>query len=146
MARLRVAVDIGGTFTDTCILNDADGTMTIAKVSSTSDPIDGVIDSLKKGDVDLRDVTLISHGTTVATNALVTRRLPRAAMVVTRGFRDVIEIRRGTKEDLWDLYDETAPPYIRRRDRHRGNQDGSCMGASGSAITVAICDGSSARR
>ena len=117
MARLRVAVDIGGTFTDTCILNDADGTMKIAKVSSTSDPIDGVIDSLKKGDVDLRDVTLFSHGTTVATNALVTRRLPRAAMVLTRGFRDVIEIRRGTKEDLWDMYDETAPPYIRRRDR-----------------------------
>ena len=117
MARLRVAVDIGGTFTDTCILNDADGTMTIAKVSSTSDPIDGVIDSLKKGDVDLRDVTLFSHGTTVATNALVTRRLPRAAMVLTRGFRDVIEIRRGTKEDLWDMYDDTAPPYIRRRDR-----------------------------
>ena len=117
MARLRVAVDIGGTFTDTCILNDADGTVTIAKVSSTSDPIDGVIDSLKKGDVDLRDVTLFSHGTTVATNALVTRRLPRAAMVLTRGFRDVIEIRRGTKEDLWDMYDETAPPYIRRRDR-----------------------------
>ena len=95
----------------------------------------------------VREATaFISHGTTVATNALVTRRLPRAAMVVTRGFRDVIEIRRGTKEDLWDLYDETAPPYIRRRDRHRGNQDGSCMGASGSAITVAICGGSSARR
>ena len=112
-----MAVDIGGTFTDTCILNDADGTMSIAKVSSTSDPIDGVIDSLRKGNVDLRDVTLFSHGTTVATNALVTRRLPRAAMVLTRGFRDVIEIRRGTKEDLWDMYDETAPPYIRRRDR-----------------------------
>ncbi len=117
MARLRVAVDIGGTFTDTCILNDADGTMTIAKVSSTSDPIDGVVDSLRKGDVDLRDVTLFSHGTTVATNALVTRRLPRTAMVLTRGFRDVIEIRRGTKEDLWDMYEETAPPYISRRDR-----------------------------
>ena len=117
MARLRVAVDIGGTFTDICILNDADGTMTIAKVSSTSDPTDGVINSLKKGNVDLRDVTLFSHGTTVATNALVTRRLPRASMVLTRGFRDVIEIRRGTKEDLWDMYDETAPPYIRRRDR-----------------------------
>jgi len=117
LARLRVAVDIGGTFTDTCILNDADGTMTIAKVSSTSDPIDGVVDSLRKGDVDLRDVTLFSHGTTVATNALVTRRLPRTAMVLTRGFRDVIEIRRGTKEDLWDMYEETAPPYISRRDR-----------------------------
>ena len=117
LTSLRVAVDIGGTFTDICILDETDGTIRIGKVSSTSDPIDGVIDSLKKANVDLSDVTLISHGTTVATNALVTRRLPQAAMVMTRGFRDVIEIRRGTKEDLWDMYKETSPPYIRRRDR-----------------------------
>jgi hypothetical protein len=53
----------------------------------------------------------------VATNALITRRLPAAAMVTTRGFRDVIEIRRGTRDDLWDAYKDNAPPYIRRRDR-----------------------------
>jgi N-methylhydantoinase A len=53
----------------------------------------------------------------VATNALITRNLPPAAMVTTRGFRDVIEIRRGTKADLWDAYNDVAPPYIRRRDR-----------------------------
>ena len=67
--------------------------------------------------VDLRDVALFSHGTTVATNALITRRFPRVAMVTTRGFRDVIEIRRGTKDDLWDAYKDVAPPYVRRRDR-----------------------------
>src|SRR5262249_1288075 len=49
--------------------------------------------------------------------ALLTRNLPPAAMVTTRNFRDVIEIRRGTKQDLWDAYDDVAPPYIRRRDR-----------------------------
>jgi N-methylhydantoinase A len=67
--------------------------------------------------VDLRDVTVFSHGSTVATNALITRTFPRAAMVATTGFRDVIEIRRGTKEDLWDAYKDVPPPYIRRRDR-----------------------------
>ena len=71
--------------------------------------------------IDLRDVALFSHGTTVATNALITRRFPPAAMVTTEGFRDVIEIRRGTKEDLWDAYKDVAPPYIRRRDRLRGD-------------------------
>jgi len=53
----------------------------------------------------------------VATNALITRRLPRAAMVCTEGFRDVIEIRRANKEDLWDTYKDVARPYIPRRDR-----------------------------
>ncbi len=62
-------------------------------------------------------MALFCHGTTVATNALITRRLPEAAMVTTRGFRDVIEIRRGTRADLWDAYADNAPPYIRRRDR-----------------------------
>ena len=62
-------------------------------------------------------MTLFSHGTTVATNALITRRLPRAAMVCTEGFRDVIEIRRANKEDLWDTYKDVARPYIPRRDR-----------------------------
>jgi N-methylhydantoinase A len=76
-----------------------------------------VLTGVEAAGVDLRDVALFSHGTTVATNALITRRFPPAAMVTTRGFRDVIEIRRGTKEDLWDAYKDVAPPYIRRRDR-----------------------------
>ena len=62
-------------------------------------------------------MTLFSHGTTVATNALITRRFPKVAMVTTRGFRDVLEIRRGTKDDLWDAYKDVAPAIIPRRDR-----------------------------
>ncbi len=62
-------------------------------------------------------MALFSHGTTVATNALITRRLPRTAMVCTRGFRDVIEIRRANKEDLWDTYKDVVKPYVQRRDR-----------------------------
>jgi N-methylhydantoinase A len=112
-----VAVDIGGTFTDICILDQDAGTIRIAKTSSTPDPIDGVMTGLESGNVDLRDVVLFSHGTTVATNALIMRKLPRTAMVCTKGFRDVIEIRRANKEDIWDLYKDVAPPYVPRRDR-----------------------------
>jgi N-methylhydantoinase A len=108
---------VGGTFTDICVMSEADGTVEVAKVPSTADPIDGVMAGLAGAHVDLAQVALFSHGTTVATNALITRRLPAAAMVTTRGFRDVIEIRRGTKEDLWDAYKDVAPPYIRRLDR-----------------------------
>ena len=114
---LRIAVDIGGTFTDFCLLDEATGIMRVAKTASSKDPIDGLFAGLEQERVDLADVTLFSHGTTVATNALITRRLPRAAMVCTEGFRDVIEIRRANKEDLWDTYKDVARPYIPRRDR-----------------------------
>jgi len=114
---LRIAVDIGGTFTDFCILDERTGVMRVAKTASTRDPIEGLFAGLEQEHVDLADVTLLSHGTTVATNALITRRLPRTAMVCTEGFRDVIEIRRANKEDLWDTYKDVALPYIPRRDR-----------------------------
>lgn len=112
----RVAVDVGGTFTDVFVL-DADGRTHVAKTPSTPDPMDGVLKGVAAAGVDWSDVTLFSHGTTIATNALITRRFPRAAMVTTDGFRDVIEIRRGNRDDLWDTYKEIAPPYIGRRDR-----------------------------
>src|SRR5213078_806572 len=114
---LRVAVDVGGTFTDICVLREEDGTLHVAKVPSTADPIEGILAGVAEAGVDLAEVALFSHGTTVATNALITRRFPPAAMVTTRGFRDVIEIRRGTKEDLWDAYKDVAPPYVRRLNR-----------------------------
>ncbi len=117
MTGLRVAVDIGGTFTDFCFLDEASGRMEVAKTATTHDPIDGLLTGLAGAGVDLADVTLLSHGTTVATNALITRRLPRTAMVCTEGFRDVIEIRRANKEDLWDTYKDVARPYVPRRDR-----------------------------
>ncbi len=118
MRNLRIAVDIGGTFTDICVLDESSGELRVAKTASTpADPMDGAMNALAVADVDLHDVTLFSHGTTVATNALITRRLPPSAMVCTEGYRDVIEIRRSNKEELWDTYKDVAPPYIRRRDR-----------------------------
>jgi N-methylhydantoinase A len=117
VANFRVAVDVGGTFTDIVVLDES-GELSVGKVPSTLHPDDGVLAAIEKMAVPLKEAVFFSHGTTVATNALITRRLPRTAMVTTRGFRDVIEIRRGTKDDLWDAYRDVAPPYIRRRDRY----------------------------
>ena len=114
---IRVAVDIGGTFTDIYVLDEATGALRVAKSASTPNPIDGVMRGLQEAKVDLANVTLFSHGTTVATNALIQRSYPRGAMVCSKGFRDVIEIRRADKNDLWDTYHDVAPPPIRRRDR-----------------------------
>jgi|SoiMethySBSTD1v2_1073268.scaffolds.fasta_scaffold173126_1 N-methylhydantoinase A len=131
MARRTVAVDVGGTFTDVCVLDESSDRITVAKVPSTADPIEGVLAGVEAADVRLEDVALFSHGTTVATNALITRRFPPAAMVTTKGFRDVLEIRRGTRDDLWDAYKDVAPPYIRRRDRfevgERVDYDGTVL-------------------
>lgn len=118
MSSVRVAVDVGGTFTDVCIFDDKTQQMRVTKVPSTpSDPMIAVMDGVERGEIDLNEVVQFSHGTTVATNALITRNFPAAALVTTRGFRDVLEIRDGTKDDLWDAYNDVSPPYIRRRDR-----------------------------
>lgn len=118
MENLRVAVDVGGTFTDVCIIDERTGKIRIEKTSSTPhDPIEGILNGIAKAGIDLTDVALFSHGTTVATNALITRKLPRTAMINSEGFRDVIEIRRGNRNELWDAYKDVAQPYIPRRDR-----------------------------
>lgn len=118
MSKVRVAVDVGGTFTDVCIFDEESKTMRVTKVPSTPhDPMIAVMNGVERGEIDLKDVSLFSHGTTVATNALITRNFPPAALVTTKGFRDVIEIRDGTKDDLWDAYNDVSGPYIRRRDR-----------------------------
>lgn len=117
MAHIRLAVDVGGTFTDVAVFRPGDPRLQVAKVPTTADVMQGVLDGIQAADIDLADVALLAHGTTVATNALITRSFPPAAMVTTKGFRDVIEIRRGNKDELWDAYKDVSPPYIRRRDR-----------------------------
>ena len=118
MSNVRVAVDVGGTFTDVCIFDQASHQMRVTKVPSTPhDPMIAVMNGVERGEIDLNEVELFTHGTTVATNALITRNFPAAALVTTRGFRDVLEIRDGTKDDLWDAYNDVSAPYIRRRDR-----------------------------
>ncbi len=112
----RVAVDIGGTFTDVCVVGGGGGLL-VAKVPTSDHAVEAVLHGLDEASVDLSAVEFFSHGTTVATNALLNRRFPKAALITTRGFRDVLEVGRGTKSDLWDAYADGAPPYIVRRDR-----------------------------
>jgi N-methylhydantoinase A len=118
MSRYRVAVDVGGTFTDLIVHDEETGSVAIAKTASIpADPAAAIMAALDEAKVAPREMAFFAHGSTVGTNALITRRLPRTAVVATEGFRDVHEIRRGTKPDLWDAYSDVAPPYVRRRDR-----------------------------
>lgn len=113
--KIRTAVDIGGTFTDVFV-QQPDGTIVTAKYPTQTDPIEGVLAGMRQAGVAWGDVEFFSHGTTIATNALITRSFPRIALVTTKGFRDVIEIRRGDRES-WDPYQAVAEPFVPRRNR-----------------------------
>jgi len=111
----RVGVDIGGTFTDVALVNETDGRIGIAKVPTTPrDFGDGVVQALeialRENDVVASDVTLLSHATTVVTNAILEGKGARTVLVSTRGFRDVLEIRRSARADLYDLFQD--PPSV----------------------------------
>src|SRR5699024_257837 len=118
MSKYRVAVDVGGTFTDVFVFDDESKQIQVAKTPSTpKEPQKGVLNGILKAEIKGEDILMFSHGTTVGTNALIERKLPRTNLITTKGFRDIPEIRRGTKLDLWDAYKDVADPYIPRRDR-----------------------------
>jgi len=107
----RVGVDVGGTFTDLVAL--VDGRLVTAKVPSTpDDQSEGVMAAFAAGEVE--EPAAFAHGTTVATNALLERRGVKTALVTTKGFRDVIEIGRQDRADLYDLTARRPPPLVPR--------------------------------
>lgn len=117
MGSVRMAVDVGGTFTDVFVFDEKKGEISVFKTPSTPDnPERGILRGIEKAKINGEDISLFTHGTTAGTNALIERKLPKAALITTLGFKDVPEIRRGTKLDLWDAYNDVAPSYIKRRD------------------------------
>ncbi len=132
MSSVRVAADVGGTFTDIFVMNEASVDIMVHKVPSTpADPGAAIVDGLESMGIPFSEIKMFSHGTTVGTNALITRSFPRAALITTRGFRDVLEIRDTTKTELWDAYWDMPLPYIPRRDRfeldERVTSDGAIL-------------------
>lgn len=120
-AGVRIGVDIGGTFTD-IVLARADGTLHVAKVSSTPrDPGEAVVrglrDLLADTGIDPREVIEIVHGTTVGSNTILQKAGARTGLLTTRGFRDVLEIGRIRTPEMFDLTWDKPVPLIERRDR-----------------------------
>jgi len=120
---LRVATDIGGTFTDLVYVDEESGAVSVAKASTTpADPARGVLDAVAEGELRLSDVAHFVHGTTIVINALTERRGARAALVTTRGFRDVLEIARGNRPDMYNLVSRKPPPFVPRRHRFEARE------------------------
>jgi N-methylhydantoinase A len=117
---MRVGVDIGGTFTDLVAVTDS-GTIEVHKVVTTpDDPTGGIhraLDALTGvADAPAPVVDLLVHGTTIATNALLERRGARVVLVTTRGFEDLLWLRRQDRAALYDLGRAHAPPLVTRSD------------------------------
>ena len=94
-------VDVGGTFTDLIALETQTGEVRLAKVPTTIDnQAFGVLAALEEARLALADVAMLVHGTTTTTNALLERRLARTGLITTKGFRDVLELGRRTRNDL----------------------------------------------
>ncbi|MFQ5898636.1 MAG: hydantoinase/oxoprolinase family protein [Candidatus Methylomirabilia bacterium] len=119
MAGIRLGVDIGGTFTDVVLLDEGTAELTVAKVPSLPDDPPGalvaaVLRAIGRAGVSPDLVTLLSHGTTIVTNAVLEGRLPRTALVTTEGFRDILEIGRHLRPDMYDLFQDKPIPIVPR--------------------------------
>ncbi len=131
--RVRVAVDIGGTFTDVVVFDESSGAVWAAKVSTTpANFADGVLAAIHAGKIDPADVVAFIHGTTVVINAITQRRGVKTALVTTAGFRDVLEIGRGNRPDMYNLKFHKPKPFVPRRLRFEVRER---VGADGSVWT-----------
>jgi N-methylhydantoinase A len=124
MARWRVGVDAGGTFTDICLFDEGESRVDIWKVASTPDDpsrgiAEGVEEALRRaapngGARPAAAVTYFGHGTTVATNALIQHRGVNTGLVTTEGFRDLLEIGRQKRPDLYDFFADKPVTLVPR--------------------------------
>ncbi|WP_336359398.1 hydantoinase/oxoprolinase family protein [Haladaptatus sp. ZSTT2] len=117
----RIGVDIGGTFTDIVTIHD--GEVTVSKTPSTPDsPDEGVINGLRKvrerDGFDAAEIGFLAHGTTVATNAVLEGEWADTALITTEGFRDVLEIGRQARPDIYDFQVEKPVPVVERDRRY----------------------------
>ena len=123
----RLGFDIGGTFTDVFAVETRTGNIVQEKVPTKPEDfarggIDGIEKVCSEGGIDPSAVAYLSHGTTVATNALIEREGVETGLVTTTGFRDVIEIGREKRTDVYDYSPSKPPTFVDRK--HRAEVDG----------------------
>lgn len=111
---MRVATDIGGTFTD-LVYVDEDGHIGVAKSHTTPPNFEeGVMDVIQKSNIHSESITTFIHGTTVIINALTERKGAKTGLITTKGFRDVLEIARGNRPDLFNVRYKKPVPFVER--------------------------------
>jgi N-methylhydantoinase A len=142
---MRLAVDIGGTFTDVAVFDPASERLTFGKALSTQPAlVEGIADGVSKAGVAFAEPSLFLHGSTIAINTLIERSGARAALLITRGFRDIYEIGRVNRPDAYNLFFGKHVPLIERAHRfevdERLNADGSVHEALDEAQVISLAD------
>ena len=113
----RIGVDVGGTFTDAVFYDGDTGQITVSKTPTTRGALEqGVANALAEGGAAAlaRSSDYFMHGTTVGLNSLLERSGAVVGLLATRGFRDVLELRRGDRQDAYDLFWRQPPPLVPR--------------------------------
>ncbi|MFY9693400.1 MAG: hydantoinase/oxoprolinase family protein [Xanthobacteraceae bacterium] len=114
-AQLRLAADIGGTFTDIAVFDEKTGALTFGKALSTpAHLVEGISAGVAKAGSDYRAAALFLHGSTVAINTMLERTGAKAALLITEGFRDIYEIGRINRPDAYNLFFQKHVPLIER--------------------------------
>ncbi|MGH6767945.1 MAG: hydantoinase/oxoprolinase family protein [Xanthobacteraceae bacterium] len=114
-SNIRLAADIGGTFTDIAVFDGATGALTFGKVLSTPQRlVDGINAGVTKAGADYRSAGLFLHGSTVAINAILERTGAKTALLITEGFRDIYEIGRINRPDAYNLFFQKHMPLVER--------------------------------
>ena len=136
--RLRIASDIGGTFTDFVVIDEASNTITLGKVLTTpEEPERAIFQGCAQIDQEIPGLLGAAksavHGTTLVINALTERKGSRTALVCTRGFRDILEMRDGLRYDVYDLQIEYPTPLVPRSMRIEADER---MRANGQPLVV----------
>ncbi|HKC73448.1 MAG TPA: hydantoinase/oxoprolinase family protein, partial [Chloroflexota bacterium] len=112
---MRIASDIGGTFTDLVYHDERTGELGLAKASTTPDDLArGVLETIERARVDAAGTEFFVHGSTVIINALTERTGARTGLITTRGFRDVLEIGRANRPDIYNFYFRKPEPFVPR--------------------------------
>ena len=116
---LRIAVDIGGTFTDLAVLDETSGELSFGKALSTHGKlVDGIQNTLDSAKAHVDDGYLFLHGSTIAINTLLERNGAKTALLITQGFRDIYEIGRVNRPDAYNLFFSKHQPLIPRSLRY----------------------------
>ncbi len=114
-ARIRLAADIGGTFTDVAAFDEKSGRLLLGKSLSTPRHlVEGISDGVGKAGAAFADASIFLHGSTIAINTMLERNGARTALITTEGFRDVYEIGRINRPDAYNLYFKRHDPLVRR--------------------------------
>jgi len=129
---IRIGIDIGGAFTDLVAYNEETGELIWKKVETTPwDPAEGVMEAVNKSKIDPKNAYSFIHGQTLVINTILTRTGSKVGLITTKGFRDVLELQRSNRRDMYNFQYRKPEPFVPRYLRREVSER---IGSSGEEV------------